>query len=123
MDNTDTPNPQGPLELTGSGLSLEEMAWVALDPAVPVTLSPSARVAIQRSRDFVESLLEGDDQIYGVTTGFGRLAEVVIPPSQREQLQTNLIRSHSAGVGSTLETQQVRAIMTLRANALSRGHS
>jgi histidine ammonia-lyase len=71
----------------------------------------------------VEELLGGEDQIYGVTTGFGRLADVVIPPSERENLQTNLIRSHAAGVGKSLGQEEVRAIMALRANALSRGHS
>jgi len=71
----------------------------------------------------VETLLEGQDQIYGVTTGFGRLAEVVIPAHQRGDLQRNLVRSHSAGVGQPLAREEVRAIMILRANALARGHS
>lgn len=109
--------------LTGSDLSLEELERSATDPSVPVVLGDEAREAVRRSRDFVETLLAKEGQIYGVTTGFGRLAEVVIPPAKREELQTNLIRSHAAGVGRTLGSPEVRAIMILRANALARGHS
>jgi histidine ammonia-lyase len=112
-----------PVQLTGFDLSLEALRDIAVIPGVEVSLSAEAREAMGRSRAFVESLLEGDGQIYGVTTGFGRLAEVVIPPSQREALQTNLVRSHAAGVGNPLSTEEVRAMMALRINALSRGHS
>jgi len=86
-------------------------------------LSEDALASVRRSREFVETLLRGQDQIYGVTTGFGRLAEVVIPADQRGDLQRNLVRSHSAGVGHPLAREEVRAIMILRANALARGHS
>ncbi len=112
-----------PVVLSGSDLSVEDLGAVAHNPAIQIDLSAEAEVAIDRSRDYVESLLDQEGQIYGVTTGFGRLAEVVIPPDKREKLQANLIRSHSAGVGQALAREEVRAIMTLRANALSRGHS
>ncbi len=111
------------LQLTGFDLTLEDLRRIAKNPDVHLSLSDQARKAVEKSRAYVEYLLEGEDQIYGVTTGFGRLAEVVIPPSKREALQTNLIRSHSAGVGHPLSTEEVRAIMALRVNALSRGHS
>jgi histidine ammonia-lyase len=111
------------LLLTGSDLSLDELERAAKDPSVHLELGDEAREAVQRSRDFVEALLAEGGQIYGVTTGFGRLAEVVIPPAKREELQTNLIRSHAAGVGRTMGAPEVRAIMILRANALARGHS
>ena len=123
MDYIEPTRSQDSILLTGHDLSLEDMARAAHDSAIHLSLSEEARKAVGRSRAFVESLLEGEGQIYGVTTGFGRLAEVVIPPSQREELQTNLIRSHSAGVGKALGREEVRAIMVLRANALSRGHS
>ncbi|MGW8266723.1 MAG: histidine ammonia-lyase [Longimicrobiales bacterium] len=110
--------------LTGGGLTLGELDMGARGfPGVSVALSPSALAAVKRSRAFVESLLEGSGSIYGVTTGFGRLAEVVIDPGRRAELQRNLIRSHSAGVGRPLAREEVRAIMILRANALARGHS
>jgi len=62
-------------------------------------------------------------RVYGVTTGFGRFADVAIPRDQLETLQRNLIRSHAAGVGRPLEDGAVRAMMALRANALARGNS
>ncbi len=111
------------IHLRGAGLTLEALALGARDPSVRILLDPGAREGVRRSRDFVESLLGEDAQIYGVTTGFGRLAEVVIPAAQRTALQRNLIRSHSAGVGHPLSREEVRAIMILRANALARGHS
>jgi len=112
------------IRLTGQDLALEDLVSGARDfPDVSLSLSADAVAAVRRSRDFVESLLAGSGQIYGVTTGFGRLAEVVIPPDQREALQRNLVRSHSAGVGPPLAREEVRAIMILRANALARGHS
>jgi len=123
MDSRENSESTGPGPLTGSDLTLEDVGLVAGDPAMEVSLSQGAMEATARSRNFVESLLEGDGQIYGVTTGFGRLAEVVIPPSKREDLQVNLIRSHAAGVGQPLPREAVRAIMLLRANALARGHS
>jgi histidine ammonia-lyase len=111
------------LLLNGHDLSLEVLESMALGVAATVRLAPEAEAAVRRSRAFVESLLAESRQIYGVTTGFGRLAEVVIPPHQRAELQRNLVRSHSAGVGRPLAWQEVRAIMILRANALARGHS
>jgi histidine ammonia-lyase len=109
--------------LTGNDLSLDELEGIALGIVPSVGLAPAAKDEVRRSRAFVESLLEESGQIYGVTTGFGRLAEVVIPPRQRGDLQRNLVRSHSAGVGRPLAREEVRAIMALRANALARGHS
>lgn len=116
---------RGPeIRLTGEDLTLEEVVRGARgSPGLSFALAPAALASMGRSRDFVESLLRGSQQIYGVTTGFGRLAEVVIPPEQRADLQKNLIRSHSAGVGRPLDREAVRAIMILRANALARGHS
>jgi histidine ammonia-lyase len=111
------------LELDGQSLALEEVEQAALHPELPVRLSPEARERIQESRDFVERLLEDDRVIYGVSTGFGRMAEVVISEDKRAALQKNLIRSHAAGVGPLLPDHVVRAVMILRANALSRGHS
>jgi histidine ammonia-lyase len=61
--------------------------------------------------------------VYGVTTGFGRLADVAIPPEDRTALQHNLVRSHASGVGAPMDRTAVRALMLLRANALARGHS
>jgi len=87
--------------LTGNDLSLEAVEAVAVARA-PVSLGESARSGVRRARDFVEELLEGGERIYGVTTGFGRLAEVVISPDEQGQLQRNLVRSHASGVGEPM---------------------
>ncbi len=109
--------------LDGRSLSLAEVETVARDSSVRVELSETAREAICRSRAFVAAKIAGGERVYGVTTGFGRLADVVIAPDARTALQHNLVRSHAAGVGEPLDRVAVRAIMVLRANALARGNS
>ena len=71
----------------------------------------------------VDRAVRSNDRVYGVTTGFGKFADVAIPPAELESLQRNLIRSHCAGVGAPLPDEAVRAMMVLRANALARGNS
>lgn len=109
--------------LTGSGLSLEDVRRVADDPDTEVTLHGDAAAAIDRARSVIEKTVEIGHPIYGVTTGFGRLADRVVSPDERTLLQQNLVRSHASGVGRPLDVRTVRAIMLLRANALARGHS
>jgi histidine ammonia-lyase len=123
MENPDAVDHQETISLDGTRLTLQALARGASHPSVRFVLDPEARGAVRRSREFVEELLRGADRIYGVTTGFGRLAEVVIPPQQRAALQKNLVRSHAAGVGRPMAREEVRALMVLRANALARGHS
>jgi histidine ammonia-lyase len=110
------------IELDGRSLGLEDVGRIA-SGAVPVGIAPAAREEVSRSRTFIEQLLATGERIYGVTTGFGRLAEVVISPDQQRALQKNLVRSHASGVGQPLLPSQVRAVMALRANALARGNS
>ncbi len=90
---------------------------------VPVAIAPHAVAGVQASRRTVEAAIARGDTIYGVTTGFGKLAHVRIPPDRLGQLQLNLIRSHASGVGDPLPTEAVRAMMLLRANVLVRGTS
>ena len=111
------------LLLDGRSLSLADVEAVSRDPARHVALSDEARRAVAESRAFIEAKVARGERVYGVTTGFGRLAEVVIAPEERTQLQHNLVRSHAAGMGEPLDRAAVRAIMLLRANALARGHS
>jgi histidine ammonia-lyase len=72
------------------------------------------------SRSLVDRAIASGQTIYGINTGFGKLANVRIPPDQLDQLQTNLLRSHAAGVGRPLPGPVVRAVMLLRANVLLR---
>ena len=76
-----------------------------------------------RSAEVVVRLAASSDPAYGVTTGFGSLANVRIPADRREELQRALIRSHAAGMGPPVEREVVRAMMMLRARSLAMGYS
>ncbi|HVE66329.1 MAG TPA: histidine ammonia-lyase [Thermoanaerobaculia bacterium] len=110
------------LTLTGAGMTLEDLTAVA-GGGVRVRLSPAARRAMAASRKTVERAVERGDTVYGITTGFGRFSDVAIPRDRLVELQANLIRSHSAGVGAPLPDEAVRAMIALRANALAAGRS
>ena len=88
-----------------------------------VALSDSAKEAIKASRAFVDKILETDQAVYGISTGFGEFSKISIPPDQRAQLQTNLILSHCTGVGELLPEDAVRAAIVLRINSLAIGYS
>ncbi|HMG18578.1 MAG TPA: histidine ammonia-lyase [Gemmatimonadales bacterium] len=111
-----------PVTLDGHSLSLADVVAVARRNA-PVALDAKALDAVTKSRRAVEAAVERGETIYGVNTGFGKLAHVRILPEQARQLQLNLIRSHASGVGEPLEQDAVRAMMLLRANVLVRGTS
>ena len=111
------------LQIDGRTLTLEDVARVALGQEAEVELTSQACRAIDASREVVERSLSKGEPIYGVTTGFGRLSEVLIPPARRLEIQENLIRSHSSGLGAPLPREISRAVMLLRANSLARGNS
>ncbi len=109
------------VELDGRHLTLEALGAVADGARAVVT--DRARERVVRARTFVEERFAGGEAIYGVTTGFGRLANVPVDPKDAAQLQLNLVRSHAAGTGAPLDLRLVRAAGVLRANSLSAGHS
>src|SRR5213078_2521563 len=113
-----------PASVTIDGLSLSIADVVAVARhGVPVALAPHALAAVTASRRTIEAAAARGDTIYGVNTGFGKLAHVRIKPEQTRELQLNLIRSHASGVGDPLPVDAVRAMMLLRANVLVRGTS
>ncbi len=109
------------VELDGRHLRLESIEAVA--DGASVTISAAARERVVRARTFVDERFADGDAIYGVTTGFGRLANVQIDPSDAAELQLNLVRSHAAGTGAPLDARLVRAAGVLRVNSLAAGHS
>jgi histidine ammonia-lyase len=111
------------ITLDGQNLTLDEIARVAAGQEREVGLAERARAKVERARAYIESVLARNERIYGVTTGFGRLSEVFIAPARRSELQLNLVRSHSSGLGRRLSAPEVRTILLLRANALARGNS
>src|SRR2546428_13650788 len=82
----------------------------------PAAVAPQSLAAVSGSRRTVEAAIARGDTMYGVTTGFGKLAHVRIRPEQARELQRNLIRSHASGVGDLLPLEAVRALMGLRAH-------
>jgi histidine ammonia-lyase len=110
------------IQLDGSSLTLDELVTIA-DRGEPVSLAPAAVDRVRAARAVVDRLARGDAPVYGVNTGFGSFAEVKIAPDALEALQTNLLRSHAAGLGDPLPARAVRATMALRANVLAKGFS
>ena len=111
------------LFLRGDALQLEDVERVAGPDSPQVLLGEDARPRVLAARAFVERVIAENRVVYGLTTGFGALAEVVIPHHRIEELQENLIRSHAAGIGAPLSEAETRAITLLRANVLALGHS
>ncbi|MCL2497268.1 MAG: histidine ammonia-lyase [Symbiobacteriaceae bacterium] len=105
-----------------TSLTLEEVVAVARHQA-PVALHPEAVPGIISARQAVEDMIASRRVVYGITTGFGKFAEVSISPEESAELQHNLIVSHACGVGPPLPTEVVRAMMLLRAQSLAQGFS
>jgi histidine ammonia-lyase len=106
----------------GNPLSLADVVRVARDGASAL-LDPAARVRVVASRAYIERIVAEGRTVYGVTTGFGKLANVRVEPADVRQLQRNLIASHAMGVGEPLPSEVVRAMLLLRAQSLSIGYS
>lgn len=110
------------LELSGQRLSLKQIAEVA-SGREHVALSAEARARVEQSRRVVEKIVAEGRTVYGVNTGFGKLSDVHIEPSQLRELQLNLVRSHACGLGPALSEPEARAMLLLRANVLACGYS
>ena len=108
--------------LNGSDLDCDSVWKVAVHKA-KVEICKKALEKVVESRSYIEKRIDAGETMYGVNTGFGHFSDVAISNEQLIDLQKNLIRSHSCGIGSPFEPVEVRAIMLLRANALLRGHS
>ncbi|MGD8505269.1 MAG: histidine ammonia-lyase [Candidatus Bathyarchaeota archaeon] len=110
------------IHIDGETLTIEDTVAVARHNA-KVAIPRKTENKVKSCRDFLERLVEEKRAIYGVTTGFGALGNITIPSRDMRELQSNLIRSHSAGVGKPLEKEIVRAMMLLRINTLAKGYS
>src|SRR5258705_878573 len=110
------------IELRGQRLSISEIVAVASGQE-QVMLAAEARARCQASRTVVEQIVAENRAVYGVNTGFGKLSDVRIDPDKLSELQLNLVRSHSCGLGNPLSEIEVRAMLLLRANVLACGLS
>ena len=106
----------------GENLKIGHVVAVA-DGEAEVGVSEDTLKKMAKCRDFVETILEKEDPVYGINTGFGMLSDVKIAHEHLEELQINLIRSHAIAVGDPFDKRTVRAIMLLRANVLAKGFS
>jgi histidine ammonia-lyase len=107
--------------LSGTGLDARALARIAAGASV--SLEAAALERVRENRLVIQRILDEGRTVYGINTGFGQFATVVIPPDQLAQLQLNLIRSHAAGVGDPLPRDQTRALMAARINCLLKAHS
>lgn len=112
----------GKIVIDGSSLDIEQVAKVARFQE-KVEISEEAIKNVEESRKIVDEFVRNKDVVYGITTGFGKFADVTISQEETSQLQENLIMSHSCGVGEPLKDEFVRAIMLLRINNLAKGYS
>src|SRR5438552_1269620 len=105
----------------GGRLGLDDVVDVA--NGAQVGFPDEARTRVQRARDHVERVVSEGRTVYGVTTGFGALADVLIAPSEAAELQHRIVRSHATAVGEPLSRPEARAMLLLRAHVLALGHS
>lgn len=110
------------IKLDGKNLDVDAVVRLSRDKE-RVEIDPSCREQIGRSRDIVKEYVKGRRVVYGITTGFGHFANVVIPSEHNRELQKNLLMSHATGTGPPAKDDQVRAMMALRINALIKGYS
>jgi histidine ammonia-lyase len=113
-----------PTEILVPGeLTLTQLRRLWADAGVHASLDPGCRAAVQASADVVRRAADGDAAVYGVNTGFGKLASTRIARADLATLQVNLLRSHAVGVGDPLPERVVRLVLLLKAASLARGFS
>lgn len=110
------------ITLNSTGLTMEQVVEVARHGA-KVEVSKEALDKMAATRSHIESLAKAETPVYGISTGFGALANQHIAPEDRVQLQKSLIRSHAAGMGDPVEKEVVRALMLLRLKTLVSGRT
>lgn len=108
--------------ISTSGMTHEDVIAVARRGA-KVEISKTALDAMAKTRQHIEALAVADNPVYGISTGFGALAQKHIPVEDRVQLQKSLIRSHAAGMGEPVEREVVRALMLLRLKTMCSGRT
>ncbi|MFZ3215362.1 MAG: histidine ammonia-lyase [Candidatus Acidiferrales bacterium] len=110
------------IPIDGEHLDFAQLYHIVFDGA-KVELAPEARQRMLASRAVIERVIASGQAVYGVNTGFGKMASVSISREQIGELQLNLVRSHACGVGAPLNEYETRAMLLLRANAIAKGFS
>ena len=110
------------LVLVPGNATLDQLALIYWD-GVTASLDPNCRPAVENAADRINAAASGDIPVYGVNTGFGKLASIKIEASDAATLQRNLILSHCCGVGEPISKEIVRLMMTLKLLSFGRGAS
>jgi histidine ammonia-lyase len=105
----------------GEALTLADVTAVAA--GAEVAFPPMARDRVDAARAVIDAAVDSGDVVYGVTTGFGALANIRVDPSKASELQHGIVRSHATAVGPHLSLAEARAMLLLRAHVLALGHS
>lgn len=108
--------------MDGNSLTIDDLYKLGTG-GIKITIAEDACDKVKAGRKVLDTMLSEGQVMYGINTGFGNFANIVIDEKDLEQLQLNLIRSHSAGVGQPLPVERVRRLMALRINVLAKGHS
>lgn len=108
--------------LNGNDLSIQDIKALIADD-LKVSVSDEAILRVEKSRKIVERIIENEETVYGITTGFGLFSDVLIDKSKYEDLQLNLVRSHACGVGEPFHEHVSLVMMILRLNTMLKGHS
>ena len=111
------------LILIPGSATIKDLDRIIEDDQLDITLDRNCKPAVERAAAVVTAVVNADDAVYGVNTGFGKLASVRIPPEDSATLQRNLILSHCAGVGEVSDPCVVRVMMALKLLSLGRGAS
>jgi histidine ammonia-lyase len=117
------PTRSAALELSGDGLTLDAAERILRGDVQELRLASAARKRVERARRCLDDLLAGGATIYGVNTGFGKLANQRIEADEVLALQENLLRSHAVGMGNLLSLRESRLVLALRIQALAKGYS
>ncbi|HLX62754.1 MAG TPA: histidine ammonia-lyase [Planctomycetota bacterium] len=110
------------IQIDGEHLTIEDLHRLVLGDA-EAELTAAAQEKMRASRTVIEKLVGAGGTVYGVNTGFGKMAATRISPDEIRHLQLNLVRSHACGVGAPLSEPATRAMLALRANAIAKGFS
>uniref|UniRef100_A0A8C6V3T0 Histidine ammonia-lyase n=1 Tax=Neogobius melanostomus TaxID=47308 RepID=A0A8C6V3T0_9GOBI len=114
--------PEEFIALDGNSLSSNDLVNLGRG-LYKIKLTSEAEHKVVQSRELLDTIVKENKVVYGITTGFGKFARTVIPVSKLKELQENLVRSHSAGVGNPLSPERTRMLLALRINVLAKGHS
>lgn len=111
------------LKLTGHDLTIENMRDFYQSENAQIDITDDAYARVDAAKRIVQTIIDNERVIYGITTGFGLFCDVFISKDKTTELQVNLIRSHAVGVGAPFSQNAVLGMMIMRLNTMLKGHS